>query len=442
MGLSKKFELKNRLAEFLDPSILKGAGTAFIIKVLGAGASFGLQVALARLLSLEDYGSYTYIMAWTGMVSGFASLGFTTSLIRFIPEYVKKEQYGKLKGVIKTSVGITLICSLLFALIGMGIIVFVPGISNGSGYSFTSYLLAGGILIGLAFLSLFGSLEKGKKHMFMAHAPRQLFKHLLIGTGILLLWFFDGQIDVQLALWVTFGAVLLLVSWHLLTWRKGFTAKVFISETIYKLREWLKVSLPLLLISGFMTILNRTDVIMLGIFSTKAQVGIYNVAYKVATLTSFILIAVNAIAAPTIAELYHEGKMEELQQFARRIAHLIFWPTLVLSAGLVVLSGFILGLFGKEFVNGKLLLIILLVGQLAHACVGSVGYYLNMNGYERESARVYGVAGLVNIVLNARGIYFYGAVGAAVVTTLTTSMWNIWMYVLVKRKVDIKSAIV
>src|SRR5699024_7122198 len=98
------------------------------------------------------------------------------------------------------------------------------------------------------------------------------FKHLLIGTGILLLWFFDGQIDVQLALWVTFGAVLLLVSWHLLTWRKGFTAKVFISETIYKLREWLKVSLPLLLISGFMTILNRTDVIMLGIFSTKAQV--------------------------------------------------------------------------------------------------------------------------------------------------------------------------
>src|SRR5699024_12883604 len=120
-----------------------------------------------------------------------------------------------------------------------------------------------------------------------------------------------------------------------------------------------------------------------------------------------VLIAVNAIAAPAIAELDHVGKMEELQQFARRIAHLIFWPTLVLSAGLVVLSGFILGLFGKEFVNGKLLLIILLVGQLAHACVGSVGYYLNMTGYERESAKVYGVAALVNIVLNPLGIYFY-----------------------------------
>src|SRR5699024_4970181 len=120
---------------FLDPSILKGAGTAFIIKVLGAGASFGLQMALARLLSLEDYGSYTYIMAWIGMISGFASLGFTTSLIRFIPEYLKKKEYGKLKGVIKTSVGITLGCSLLFALIGIAILLFIPGIAKGTGYS-------------------------------------------------------------------------------------------------------------------------------------------------------------------------------------------------------------------------------------------------------------------------------------------------------------------
>src|SRR5699024_12296301 len=103
-----------------------------------------------------------------------------------------------------------------------------------------------------------------------------------------------------------------------------------------------------------MTILNRTDVIMLGIFSTKAQVGIYNVAYKVATLTSFILIAVNAIAAPTIAELYHEGKIEELQQFARRIEHLIFCPKLVLYASLVVLSCFNFGLLCYVFVNGYL----------------------------------------------------------------------------------------
>src|SRR5699024_1018788 len=184
--------------------------------------------------------------------------------IRFIPEYVKKEQYGKLKGVIKTSVGITLICSLLFALIGMGIIVFVPGISNGSGYSTTSYLLSGGILIGLAFLSLFGSLEKGKKHMFMAHAPRQLFRHLFIGVGIFLLWLLNKHINVQAALLITFASVALLVMWHLVTFKKGFSVAVFKSETTYRVKKWLQVSLPLLLISSFLTILNQTDVIMLG----------------------------------------------------------------------------------------------------------------------------------------------------------------------------------
>lgn len=442
MALYNKAELKKKIFGYINSSILQGAGVAFIIKMLGAGASFGLQVLLARLLSLKAYGSYTYIMAWIGMISGFSSLGFTTSIIRFIPEYIKKKEYGKLKGVIKASVLITLSCSVLFALIGMTSIFFISGIQNGNGYSFTSYLLAGGILVGFALVKIFQNIEKGKKNMFMAHAPSQLVKHLLIIAGFFLLWYLNVQIDVQSTLFITFLAFLLLVMWHLLTMKKGLPREVFSSEAMYKIKEWLKTSLSLLLVSGFLMIINRTDVIMLGIFSTKAQVGIYNVAYKVATLTSFILMAVNAIAAPTISELYHQGKMKELQQFARKIAHLIFWPTLVFSAGLAIFAGFILGLFGKAFINGKILLIILLVGRLVGSCVGSVGYYLNLTGHERDSARVFGTAALVNIVLNPLGIYLWGAVGAAVVSTLAMCMWNIWLYFIVKKKIGIKSSII
>src|SRR5699024_7504462 len=104
------------------------------------------------------------------------------------------------------------------------------------------------------------------------HAPRQLFRHLFIGVGIFLLWFLNKHINVQAALWITFASVSLLVIWHLFTLKKGFSVAVFKSETTYRVKEWLTVSLPLLLISSFLMILNQTDVIMLGIFSTKAQV--------------------------------------------------------------------------------------------------------------------------------------------------------------------------
>src|SRR5699024_9680690 len=154
--------------------------------------------------------------------------------------------------------------------------------------------------------------------------------------------------------------------------------EVFGSETRYKVKEWLKVTLPLLLISGFLMILNRLDIIMLGILSTKAQVGIYNVAYKVSTVVTFILMAVNAIAAPTISELYHQNKMKELEQLATTTIHLIFWPTLIVSILLVFFSNFILGLFGTEFSAGKTLLYILLISQLFAASTGCVGNFLNM----------------------------------------------------------------
>lgn len=435
-------KLKEQFFSFFDKNILQGAGIAFIIKVLGAGASFGLQVALARLLSLEDYGSYTYIMAWIGMASGFTSLGFSTSIIRFIPEYLKQYEYAKLKGVIKTSLFVTIGCSTLFAVVGLSLISVVPALSSDAGYSFEVYLYAVGILVGLALVKIFGSIEKGKKRMFMAHAPSQLFKHMLIGAGVFGLWLYKENIDVGDAVISTLIAAGLLVFWHLITVNNRWADNTLAGETTYQFKKWMKISLPLLLISGFLLILNRTDVIMLGIFSTKAQVGIYNVAYKVATLTSFILMAVNAIAAPTISELYHQGKMEELQEFAIKVAHLIFWPTLVLSAILVLAAGFILSLFGKEFIAGYTLLIILLGGQLVNACVGSVGYYLNMTGHERDSAKVFGAAALLNIIFNPIAIYFYGAVGAAVVTTITTSLWNIWLYYLVKKKVGVRSTLI
>ncbi|MDY6993844.1 MAG: flippase [Pseudomonadota bacterium] len=430
-----------RLSSLVDLKILLGAGISFIIKIFGAGVSFGLQVALARLLSLEDYGSFTYIMAWIGMISGFASLGFTTSLIRFIPQYLNKEEFGKLKGVIKTSLLITFSCSLLFAVFGLLLILLVPNLGNRPGYSHHTYLYAVGILFGMAFTKLFGDLEKGKKNMFMAHAPSHLFRHVFVGVGVFILWLMNSQIDVEAAILITFISIWLLVGWHLITLKYGLPNEVFISETEYQVKKWLKTSLPLLLISGFLMILNKTDVIMLGIFSTKAQVGIYNVAYKVSTVVTFILVAVNAIAAPTISELYHQGKMKELQRLATNTIHLIFWPTLLISGLLILLSDFVLGLFGGEFLAGKILLNILLVGQIISASTGCVGNFLNMTGYQNESAKIFGTVALVNIIFNPIGIYFYGAEGAAVVTTLTIIIWNVWFYISVKRKIGVNTII-
>jgi O-antigen/teichoic acid export membrane protein len=196
-----------------------------------------------------------------------------------------------------------------------------------------------------------------------------------------------------------------------------------------------------MLVSSFLVVIQRSDLILVGAMIGPEEAGIYNAASRTAALVSFILSAVNAIAAPTIAKLYAEEKHNAMKELAKKIAQYVFWPSFIISLVLVLGSGFILSLFGSEFVEGKTILIILIVGQLVNASVGSVGYFMNMTGNQDQSAKVFGVSAVINILLNIVGIYLYGAVGAAVATAISMMIWNLWLYVLVKKNLNIDSSI-
>ena len=196
-----------------------------------------------------------------------------------------------------------------------------------------------------------------------------------------------------------------------------------------------------MLVSSFLVVIQRSDLILVGAMVGTEEAGIYNAATRTAALVSFILSAVNAIVAPTIAKLYAEEKHEALKKLARKVAQFVFWPTLLISIVLAAGSGFILSLFGSEFVEGRPILIILILGQLTNASVGSVGYFMNMTGHQDQSAKVFGVSAIINILLNIIGIYFFGAIGAAIATAVSMVIWNVWLYRLVKDILDIDSSI-
>jgi O-antigen/teichoic acid export membrane protein len=71
-----------------------------------------------------------------------------------------------------------------------------------------------------------------------------------------------------------------------------------------------------------------------------------------------------------------------------------------------------------------------------------VGYLLNMTGHHRVSARVYGVAALVNVAANVAGIWLFGLPGAALATMLSVVLWNVWLHRLVSRILDLHPSIV
>src|SRR5699024_6674444 len=96
----------------------------------------------------------------------------------------------------------------------------------------------------------------------------------------------------------------------------------------YESRQWLKAVLPFALISG-MTMLNQQiDIIMIGIFKTAADVGVYRVAARGAILVALGVTAINAVTGPYFARFYKQRDFKQLQKLATMSARVNFLTAL------------------------------------------------------------------------------------------------------------------
>jgi len=102
----------------------------------------------------------------------------------------------------------------------------------------------------------------------------------------------------------------------------------------------------------------------------------------------------------------------------------------------------LLSLFGADFVAGYPALIILTAGMIVNAAAGPVGLLLNMTGHQRLCAKIFGTSALINVVLNALLIPQLGIVGAALATAATMILWNLWLLIMVARKLDLHPSLI
>jgi len=173
---------------------------------------------------------------------------------------------------------------------------------------------------------------------------------------------------------------------------------------------------------------------MLGIWRTEEEVGIYNVAVRLSMITSFTLTAINSIAAPKFAEFWGKGDLEGLKKVAQQSTKLIFWTSAPVLILYITFPEWFMGLFGKDFKEGALALVILSIGQFVNAACGSVGYILQMTRNEKIFMKIIGFSVLLNIILNYIFIPKHGLLGASFSSAMTLSIWNLISVIYIKLK--------
>ncbi len=416
-------------------SLARDTIIAIIIRVAGFVLTYLLQICLARWMEEVQYGIYAYVYSLTFLLSILACVGFPYSILRFIPQYQVTEEWGLLRGIARLSWLVNFLFGVGIALIGMGVIW---GINFYHTFVYATPLMFGIWLVPLfALILLQQSLARALGDITLSYSPYFIFVPVLaLFSAFVLFEIHHGLSGIEV-IGVMMVVLLVLILGQLWLIRAKFKQTVEKAEPEYAWKEWFKVTAAMWLITGSGIVLQQTDVIMVGSILGPEDAGVYDVAVKTSLWVSFVLQTVNMVAAPEFSRLYKQNDQQGLQQATSAIAVWIFWPSLIISTTLVLFAPIVLNIFGSEFVGGSRSLQILAIAQLFNSFCSSVGFLMTMTGHQNQASVVYGMAALLNVILNAIAIPLFGIMGAAIATAISIVVWNVWLTLLVIKHVGI-----
>lgn len=421
-------------------SLIRGASTVFMIQVLGSGIGYLAQVAFARWMGVSEYGLYTYIITCASIGSTLPQLGLRDGVVRFISQYRTQKDPARLQGTIRSSWALVLGASVLFALLGTGVVLMMNAQSPLS--RFPQILLGLWIMPLVGLIQLNMSIMQAFRNMVAAFAPMRVIRPLglMLGAAILFFWQGGQLLTSTTMLWVTVALFLSILVGQIWIIRRDLLVVRKERPPIYQVRTLLRVSLPLLLVAGFSNILHQSDLVMIGMLIGTDEVGLYNAAVRTAGLVGFALTAVSAIAAPMISSTHAENDPAKLQKLVTRSNQLLILPSLGITLGVVILARPILSAFGPDFVSMQWVLTTLALGQFVRAATGPVGILLDQTGHQDDSARIRAGVATINITLNLVGIYFIGVLGAALATAIATLIEKMWLDSMAAKRLNINAS--
>ena len=427
----KSNKLNKLINKFKENEILSKGSSAFIFKIIGSLLGYVFLLLVTRTSGAEAWGVFALSLAIIHIASVVSRFGIDIFLIRYISEYFPN--YANIRKVFRKGM-------LLVAFFSIIVSITIYFSSEFIALSFfrkdslitvikISSLVIVPFSLSVIIAQSFRGIKEIKHFIFFLQPARYLFAIVIL---VILNYF--QFIDKKIIPILSFSISLLFV---LLTGWVIFNKKVSRQgnlSQIVSFREIIKRSSPMMLSATIVLLISWIDTIMIGIYKTEIDVGIYNVAVRVSSLVSFGFIAISSISAPKFSETYNHGNLEGFKNNVHESSRLIFISGLIIILLLVIFNGTILSFFGSEFILGKNALLILLIGQASHVFSGNVANILQMTGNEIAYRNILFIALLFNILLNISLIPIFDIVGAAIASTISIILWNIMSVLYIRRK--------
>jgi O-antigen/teichoic acid export membrane protein len=395
--------------------------------------AFVLAVLLARFLGSEGYGIYALAFAWSTLLGVPAILGLNTFLVRGIAVYKVREQWSLMKGLLLRANLLVLLTSTTIAVCGT--VIAATWFSASLRGPFYVAML----LVPITTLTL---LRQGAMqafgHVVSGQLPEYLIRPLLIIAGVVGLELVrHGALTPTTALGANVTGVAVAFAVGAVLLRRALPADLLLVRPEYVTREWLRASLPMMLISGVWVANNYITTLIVGTLDGSRAAGVYSAVQKGAEVIVILLYATNMPLAPAIARLHTLGDKSGLEHTTERMARATLLVSAPVATAFIVFPHIYLDLFGSSFQTGATALMIIALGQLINAAAGPSATVLVMTGHERVTVRVVAAGLAANIVLAIVLVPPLGVTGGAIAFASSLVLWNTGFILLARRLVGV-----
>ena len=403
--------------------LFKSGVIAFLLGIVGYIIMFFFRLLAARYLGADDYGLFSLVETIFGIIAVIAGLGLAQGIPRYIPYYKEKQELGLLKGYKRFVFSTGLASSLLFGVALFLLADTIAGFFNvPESFGFLLQIVA----VAIPLKTINGLLKKtflAEKDVFYYKFSDKFVEQGLLLVGLGIVWWYElSLLYLVIVFTASFAASLLF---NAAVYRIKFHKKTTATST-YEKKRWIYFSLPLLLTGMFGYLISWSDNLIIGIYLTPAELGIYAVAYSLAKALTFGSSALSAMFLPVVSELFAKKNYQGIQDVFKKTTSWVFGATL--PAFLIILfytEEILYLLFGAEYVTGSLALTILAIGMLINLATVFATSLLTMDEKTKPLFYVKILVTTINVLLNIALIPLIGIEGAAITSAISITLQSI-----------------
>jgi len=423
-------------------ALAKSGAVASIIKLVSAGLSFLMFVAVAMTTDGRQFGLYSAAYAGASLTSFFSLIGQHSAVLRFWPQYAGNNDLNSANGMMARSILVALAGLVGFSFV-IVVIAFLP-LTSADMPEWRSICIAASVLaFALGWSEFVACALRAKNALIFALLPRDVIWRAIAIPVFVFAHFMQIKMSAVTAIYLTAGLLLLSIAPQtIVLFRDTIRMKRGPLSPEQK-REFKTVTLGLWGVTALPPALSQASTLLVAAILGPEAAGAIFVADRTMRLVVLALNGINQALAPQISGAFHSGDRPHVQRITSLAALAGFAIAMSVLVVFVVFGNLILSVFNPAYATPtmQVTLIIFGIGATIGTACGPTEILMQLTGLQHALFKLLVVVNVLGLCATAALTYLLGPIGAALSIAGTISVWCVTAVFIARRSIGINPSI-